>query len=85
MNWLNYLNGKRTNQLLEMVGIRRRHNTRNGIMISILGLGLGAAAYGMMRGRNEQNDQTNRNNILQPVERLMDQIRNPVSFPNQQK
>jgi hypothetical protein len=47
-----------------------RNNNGNTLMWSLVGLGVGAAAYGLMRGRNN-----NGNNITQPVQRAFNQMR----------
>lgn len=52
-----------------MMGMRRNNNGRNTVMMSIVGLGVGAAAYGLMRGRNN-----NGNNTMQPVQRAFNQM-----------
>ncbi|SDY94587.1 Protein of unknown function [Evansella caseinilytica] len=50
-------------------GLRRRNNNaRNGIMMSLVGIGIGAAAYGMIRGRNNGN-----NNMMRPVKQWLGQ------------
>ncbi|WP_209123748.1 hypothetical protein [Alkalihalobacillus sp. BA299] len=76
-NWLTYMfrSGRRTQQVMDMFGIRRDNN-RNGLMLSLVGLGLGAVAYGFLRGRNGDNMNLNG---LQVVPRLFGQVRNPVS------
>ncbi|WP_017729356.1 DUF3918 family protein [Halalkalibacterium ligniniphilum] len=76
MNWLtsSFLRRNRNLPLMNMLGFRRRSN-RNGMMMSVLGLGLGAAAYRMIRGRN-MNGATN--SIMQPIQKAFNQMRNPV-------
>ncbi|RBW68296.1 hypothetical protein [Bacillus taeanensis] len=45
--------GRGVQQILQMFGNRR--NNRGGMMLSLLGLGMGAAAYGMTRRRRNGN------------------------------
>lgn len=76
MNWLltSLRTGRRIQQVLEMVGMRKRRNNRS-LMLSIVGLGLGAAAVTMMRERN-----MNMNNIMEPVQEAIGDMdfRNPI-------
>ncbi|UCZ54413.1 DUF3918 family protein [Bacillus shivajii] len=53
-----------------MFGMRRNKRNGNGLMMSLVGIGVGAAAYGMMRGRNNGN-----NNMMEPVQKAMNQFR----------
>ncbi len=79
MNWLTtfFRTGRRPKQLLNMIGIRQRNNTaRNSVVLSLLGAGIGAAAFGMLRGAGRNNAT---NGMMQPVKQAMSQIRNPVS------
>lgn len=75
MNWLfsSFRTGRGMQRMLEMMGMRRRQNNR-GLMLSIVGLGLGAAAARMMRGRNM-------NGVMVPIKDKVQQIdiRNPIS------
>ncbi|OIJ13420.1 hypothetical protein BKP37_10630 [Anaerobacillus alkalilacustris] len=75
MNWLfsSFRTGRGMQRMLEMMGMRRRQNNR-GLMLSIVGLGLGAAAARMMRGRNM-------NDVMVPIKDKVQQIdiRNPIS------
>ena len=64
---MNRLLGGMMQQMLEMAGMKKRRNNRN-IMLSIVGLGLGAAAVSMMRGRNM-------NNIMEPVKDAIGDMR----------
>ncbi|WP_026674554.1 hypothetical protein [Alkalihalobacterium bogoriense] len=64
-----------------MFGMRR--NKKNGntpLMVTLVGVGVGAAAYGLMRGRNNGNNGDNNNqmmdNMMQPIQKAMDQFRN---------
>lgn len=60
-------------QLLEMMGMRQRRNNRS-IMLSIVGLGIGAAVLRMMRGRNM-------NDMMEPIRDTVGKMdmRNPIS------
>ncbi|ADU30294.1 DUF3918 family protein [Evansella cellulosilytica] len=53
---------------MDMFG-KKRNNNRNGLMMSLVGIGIGAAAYSMMRGRNNGN-------MMQPIQKAMGQITN---------
>ncbi|WP_179298749.1 hypothetical protein [Evansella halocellulosilytica] len=56
-----------------MFGMGRNNNRNgNGLMMSLVGLGVGAAAYGIMRGRNNRG--TN-NNMMEPVQKAFNQMR----------
>ncbi|MGO4889487.1 hypothetical protein ACJ2A9_17200 [Anaerobacillus sp. MEB173] len=74
VNWLanSFRIGRRSQQLFDIFGMRRRNNNRNGMMMSIVGLGIGAAAYGLMRGRNGNG----RNQMMQPIQRSLNMLRN---------
>lgn len=76
MNWLfsSFRSGRRMQQMLEMAGMRKRRNNRS-LMFSILGLGLGAAAFSMVRDRG-----MNMNNMMEPVRDAVGDmnIRNPI-------
>ncbi len=76
MNWLftSFRTGRRMQQMLEMVGMRQRRNNRS-LLLSIVGLGLGAAAVTMMRGRD-----MNLNNMMEPVKEAVGDmdLRNPI-------
>ncbi|WP_280768885.1 hypothetical protein [Salipaludibacillus daqingensis] len=55
-----------------MFGMRRNNKGNgNAVMYSLVGLGVGAAAYGVMRGRNNRG-----NNMMEPVQKAFDQMRN---------
>lgn len=61
---------------MNMLGMRRKNN-RNGVMWSLVGLGVGAAAYGMMRGRNN-NMNLNPNNMMKQFQNTINQTKNPL-------
>lgn len=68
MNWLfsTMRTARLIQQLLNMVGIKTRRNNRNWLF-SIVGLGLGAAALNMIRGRNM-------NQMMAPVKNVVEGI-----------
>lgn len=70
----NFRTRRRMQNMLEMVGMRKRGNNRN-LMLSIVGLGLGAAAVSMMRGRD-----MNMNNMMEPIKDAVEDMdmRNPI-------
>jgi hypothetical protein len=49
-----------------------RNNNGNALMMSLVGLGIGAVAYGIIRGRNNNGN----NNIMQPLQRAANQLNN---------
>lgn len=56
-----------------MFGMRRNNNVNgNALMWSLVGLGVGAATYGVIRGRNNNG---NNNDMMQPVQRAFNQMR----------
>ncbi|MCD8508994.1 MAG: hypothetical protein LRY73_03285 [Bacillus sp. (in: Bacteria)] len=57
---------------MNMLGMKKNNNTRNGIMLTLVGVGVGAAAYSMMRGRNNGD-------IMRPIQRTMEQMRDQMS------
>ncbi|MFA9557035.1 hypothetical protein ACERII_07015 [Evansella sp. AB-rgal1] len=57
---------------MNMFGMNKKNNNKNGLMISLVGLGIGAAAYSMMKGRNTNN----MNNMMEPIKNVMDQMKN---------
>ncbi|UOE93099.1 hypothetical protein [Alkalihalobacillus sp. LMS39] len=63
-----------------MLGMKR--NKKNGntpLMVTLVGVGVGAAAYGLMRGRNNGNNDDNNqmmDNMMQPIQKAMNQFRN---------
>jgi hypothetical protein len=66
LNWITALfNIGRRQNLLNMFG--RRGNNRGIMWVSMLGLGVSAAAYGLRRNRNR--------NMLSPVQNLMNKFR----------
>lgn len=77
MNWLftTFRSGRRMQQMLSMFGMGKRRNNRS-LLFSIVGLGLGAAAISMMRGRNMQVS-----TITDPIQQAMGDmgIRNPIA------
>ncbi|WP_157812140.1 hypothetical protein [Alteribacter populi] len=50
---------------------RRRNNNGNALMLSLVGLGVGAAAYGLTRGRNNRGN----NDMMQSAQRAFNQMR----------
>lgn len=72
-----FRSGRRMQQMLEMTGIRRRRNNRS-LMLSIVGLGLGATAISMMRDRGMNMDKMN--NIMEPIKEAVGDMdmKNPI-------
>lgn len=53
-----------------------RYNKRkngNGVIMSLIGMGIGAAAYGMMKKRN------NNNKMMEPIKDAMNQMNDPLN------
>lgn len=69
---MNWLLGQVVQQVLQMVGMKKRRNNRS-LMLSIVGLGIGAAALSMMRGRNM-------NTMMDPITQAVGEmgIKNPL-------
>lgn len=55
----------------------RNKNKGNGLMMTLVGIGVGAAAYGLMRGRINGNN--GGDNMMEPIQKAMNQMRNPYS------
>lgn len=72
-----FRSGRRMQQMLEMTGIRRKKNNRS-LMLSIVGLGLGATAIGMMRDRDMNMDKMN--NMMDPIKEAVGdmEMRSPI-------
>lgn len=74
-NWIPTLfNMGRRQNILKMFG--RRRNNRGMVWMSMLGLGISAAAYGLRGNRNR--------NMLRPVQNVMNNIRTQTAgnMPN---
>lgn len=53
-----------------MMGMKRNKNG-NAVMMSIVGMGIGAAAYGLMRGRNNNGN----NNMMESAQKAFNQMK----------
>ncbi|MBP3953060.1 hypothetical protein [Bacillus suaedae] len=49
---------------------KKRKGNGNAMMYSLVGVGIGAAAYGLMRGRNNGG----MNNMMQPIQKAFNQM-----------
>lgn len=79
VNWIanSFRIGRRSQQLVDIFGMRRNNNNnRNGIMMSLVGLGLGALAYGLMRGRNGNGNNQINSQITESIQKSFDPVRN---------
>jgi hypothetical protein len=68
---MNWLLGRMIREVFQMMGMKKRRNNRSLMLIA--GLGLGAAALSMMKGRNM-------NTVMDPITDAVGQmgIKNPL-------
>ncbi|MBU8907409.1 DUF3918 family protein [Desertibacillus haloalkaliphilus] len=77
--------GRGMQQMLETVGIREKNNnTTRNIMLSVVGLGVGAAAYTMMRDRNNNANNIDMQQMIAPVQNAIENVADDVTNENQQ-
>ncbi|MBU9722075.1 MULTISPECIES: hypothetical protein [Bacillaceae] len=53
---------------------KRKRNNKNGLMMSLVGVGIGAAAVGMMRGKRNGGNQ-----MMQPIQKAIDKMQDQYS------
>lgn len=76
IRWITGLfnSGRRTQQYFG-----NRRNNRGGMLLSLLGLGIGATVYSIVRGRDNGRMQP----MLQPIQNFFRNNQNAIGRPNQ--